>query len=48
MVAPALGAGAGAVAEARAGHAATPLAAAKGLRIILPAVPALAPRFNVT
>lgn len=44
MVAPALRA----VAEAGAGHAATPLAAAKGLRIILPAVPALAPRFNVT
>lgn len=46
MVAPALGA----AAEARAGHAATPLVAAKGLRITLPAVlvPALAPRFTFT
>lgn len=48
MVAPALGA----AAEARAGHAATPLGAAKDLRITLPAVlvlvPGLAPRFTFT
>lgn len=43
MAAPALVA----AAEARAGHAATPLAAAKGLHVTLPAIHALAlaPRF---
>lgn len=48
MVALAAAAAVVAAAEARAGHAATPLAAAEVPRVTLPGAPALAPRFTST